>query len=225
MTAARAALPWYVHPAEDPAAWHRLAGRTPRPSFVVVNVHNGPGSPDDPWYPEALAQLRGTRLVGYVDLAYGERPVAEVAADVATWLDRYRVGGVMLDQFPADAASTRRCVEYVSAARRAGAGYVVGNPGVVPPLGHLALLDVTCVFEGSAEAYACFAPPSGLSRVPRNRVWHLVHSCPPDDLPRMTARAERLGAGHAFVTDRVMPHPWGGFPLMDTPVVVGASAS
>jgi hypothetical protein len=41
----------------------------------------------------------------------------------------------------------------------------------------------------------------------------------------MTQWAERLGAGHAFVTDRVMPHPWGGFPLMDTPVVVGASAS
>jgi hypothetical protein len=225
VTAARAALPWYVHPAEDPDAWQRLALQSPRPSFVVVNVHNGPGEPDDPWYPEALTQLRGTRLVGYVDLAYGERPVAEVAADVTTWLDVYRVGGVMLDQFPSDAASTRRCVEYVTAARRAGAGFVVGNPGVVPALGHLALLDVTCVFEGSADAYSRFTPPPALCRVPRNRVWHLVHSCPPDELAEVTARAERLGAGHAFVTDRSMPHPWGGFPMAGTPVTATRAAS
>ena len=219
MTAARPALPWYVHPAEDPGAWRRLAGHAPRPSFVVVNVHNGPGEPDDPWYPDALAQLRGTRLVGYVDLAYGQRPVADVVADVQRWLRTYRVGGVMLDQFPADTASTRRCVEYVTAVRRAGAGFVVGNPGVVPPLGHLALLDVTCVFEGSAAAYAGFVPPAGLGRVPRSRVWHLVHSCPPADLAEVTARAERMVAGHAFVTDRAMPHPWGGFPLAETPAM------
>jgi hypothetical protein len=225
VTAARAALPWYVHPAEDPGAWRQLALQTPRPSFVVVNVHNGPGEPGNPWYPEALTQLRGTRIVGYIDLAYGERPVAEVVADVATWLDVYRVGGVMLDQFPADAASTRRCLEYVTAARRAGAGFVVGNPGVVPALGHLALLDVTCVFEGTAEAYSRFTPPPALSRVPRNRVWHLVHSCPPDELAEVTARAERLGAGHAFVTDRSMPHPWGGFPMAGTPVAAGRAAS
>lgn len=222
MTAARQALPWYVHPAEDAGAWRRLSALTPRPSFVVVNVHNGPGEPDDPWYPGALAQLRGMRLVGYVDTAYGQRPVADVVADVDTWLRRYRVGGVMLDQLPADPASTRRCAEYVAAARRVGAGYVVGNPGVVPPLGHLALLDVTCVFEGPAAAYAAFAPPPSLSRVPRNRVWHLVHSCPPGDQTAVAARAERLGAGHAFVTDRTMPHPWGGFPLAETPAMAGS---
>ena len=119
----------------------------------------------------------------------------------------------MFDRFPADADSTDQCVDYVSGARRAGAGFVVGNPGVVPKLGFLALLDVTCVFEGTAAAYAAFRPPAGLTGVPRTRVWHLVHSCAPDQLAGVTARAASLGAGHTFVTDRTMPNPWTGFPL------------
>jgi hypothetical protein len=135
-----------------------------------------------------------------------------VLRDVRAWLDVYKVGGVMLDQLPASAASVGRCAEYVGAARRAGAGFVVGNPGVEPQLAHVAMLDVTCVFEGTADAHASFRPSSALGRVPRSRVWHLVHSCPPDLLDEVTERAGRLGAGHAFVTDRGMPHPWGGFP-------------
>jgi len=210
--AARTAVPWYVHPAEEPDAWDELAALTPRPSFVVVNIHDGPGDPGDPYYPAALARLRSMRLLGYVDVAYGERPTAEMLDDVRAWLDVHKVGGVMLDRMPADPASTEQCGAYVLAARRAGAGFVVGNPGVVPQLGHLAMLDVTCVFEGSADAYADFRPSAGLSRVPRGRVWHLVHGCPPTDVAAVTRRAGQLGAGHAFVTDRVMPHPWGGFP-------------
>ena len=213
MTAARLAIPWYVHPAEDPGAWTALATFPSRPSFVVVNVHDGPGEPADPYYPSALAQLRSVRVLGYVDVNYGDRAPGAVRDDVLQWLSSYRVGGVMLDRLPATAVSTERCARYVADARRAGAGFVAGNPGVVPQLGHLAMLDVTCVFEGDAEAYAGFRPSPGLSRVPRSRVWHLVHGCPADELAATTDRAGRLGAGHAFVTDRTMPHPCGGFPL------------
>lgn len=213
MTGARLAVPWYIHPAEDPAAWARLVAHRPRPSFVVVNPHDGPGERDDPYYPEALASLRTLRLLGYVDVAYGERPPEAVLDDVRSWLRWYRVGGVMFDRVPSDAGSTTRLREYVTGARRAGAGLVVGNPGVPPALAQLALLDVTCVFEGRAAEYAQFRPPAAFTRVPRGRMWHLVHTCPPDALEDVAAAAVRLGAGHAFVTDRGMPNPWAGFPV------------
>jgi hypothetical protein len=225
MSAVRPAVPWYIHPAEDPAAWQALAVSAPRPSFVVVNVHDGPGEADDPWYPEALRLLRGVRLVGYVDVDYGRRPRAEVSRDVCAWLDVHKVGGVMFDQLPSDAAGVARCASYVSDARRAGAGFVVGNPGVEPVLGYLAMLDVTCVFEGPAAAYADFRPSAALARVPRARVWHLVHGCPPEDLAAVTARAAGLGAGHAFVTDRTFPNPWAGFPESGRPRSDMAGAS
>jgi hypothetical protein len=191
----------------------------PRPSFVVVNVHNGPGDPTDPWYPAALATLRNTRVLGYVDVNYGERSPVDVLKDVRVWLGVHKVGGVMLDRFPTTVASTERCGEYITDARRAGAGFVAGNPGVEPLLGLLAMLDVACVFEGDAASYAEFRPSPGLSRVPRARVWHLVHSCPADELEAVNDRTARSGAGHAFVTDRVLPHPWGGFPLGGTSAI------
>lgn len=225
MSSVRTAVPWYVHPAEDPEAWARLASRRPRSSFVVVNVHDGPGGPGDPWYPAALEPLRGLRLLGYVDVAYGERAPADVQRDVRAWWDLYRIGGVMFDRFPSDAATTGRCVEYVFGARRATASFVAGNPGVVPALGHLALLDVTCVFEGSADDYAGFGHPAALRRVPRSRIWHLVHTCPAPAIGAVWERAGQLGAGHAFVTDRSMPHPWGGLPLSDRPEVGGKVTS
>jgi hypothetical protein len=212
MTVARLAIPWYVHPAEDPEAWGTLAAMTRRPSFVVANVHSGPGDAEDEWYPEALRQFRRQRVIGYVDLAYGERSPFDVQSDVVAWLRRYRVGGVMFDQAPSDDASTARLTEYVYAARRAGAGLVVGNPGVPPATGHLALFDITCVFEGTAADHAAFRRPPRLSRIPSGRMWHLVHTCPSEELAEATERAARLGAGHVFATDREMPHPWGGFP-------------
>jgi hypothetical protein len=213
VNAVHAGVPWYVHPAVDEHAWATLAQRRPRPSFVVINVHNGPGGPDDEWYPAAVSMLSRQRLLGYVDLGYGERSPREVQDDVRAWLDRYPVSGVMFDQYPSHRDSIGRCAEYVSAARSSGARFIVGNPGTVPDLGHLAMLDVTCVFEGSAAAYADFRPPAALGPVPPDRLWHLVHTCPPEDLEAVTARAALLGAGHTFVTDRVLPHPWGGFPI------------
>ena len=212
MSQARLAPPWYVHPAEDPQAWEELAHLEPRPSFVVVNVHDGPGDEDDPWYPEAVARLRSVRVLGYVDVDYGHRPAAAVLEDVRAWVHRYRVGGVMFDRFPSDVAGAVHLQPCVQRVREAGAGLVVGNPGVVPHPAHLALLDVTGVFEGDAAAYAAHQPPAWLARMPRRKVWHLVYGCPPEQIAATTARAGELGAGHAFVTDRTVPHPWGGFP-------------
>ena len=219
MSAARLAPPWYLHPAEDPGAWQRLGGLVPRPSFVVVNVHDGPGEEDDPWYPAAVAGLRRLRVLGYVDVDYGHRRAADVLDDVRAWVRRYRVGGVMLDRSPSDAAGVVHLQPLVERARDEGAGVVVGNPGVVPHPALLALLDVTGVFEGDAAAHAEHRPPGWLARLPRGRVWHLVHGCPPDQVAAVTERAGRLGAGHAFVTDRTLPHPWGGFPRDVRPAV------
>ena len=35
--------PWYIHPAQAPLAWQRLAEGAFGFGFVVVNIENGPG--------------------------------------------------------------------------------------------------------------------------------------------------------------------------------------
>ena len=73
-------------------------------------------------------------VVGYVDVGYGERAPADVLRDVQAWRRLYGISGVMFDRVPSDAASTPRLHEYVTGARRYGASFVVGNPGVPPAL-------------------------------------------------------------------------------------------
>ena len=51
------AVPWYIHPAQAPLAWQRLAEGAFGFGFVVVNIENGPGrGPQDPYYREPLAR-------------------------------------------------------------------------------------------------------------------------------------------------------------------------
>src|SRR3954469_15919892 len=98
-------LPLYVYPADDPDAWSAVT-RHGSGLTTVVNVHNGPGDRYDPTYGYAIAALAraGVPRLGYVDLDYGRRPLADVEADIAAW-SWYPVDGTFFDQAPSDAAS------------------------------------------------------------------------------------------------------------------------
>ncbi|MCC9177894.1 spherulation-specific family 4 protein [Arthrobacter sp. zg-Y750] len=210
MRAPRLALPWYIHPAEGPREWAWLAGQNV--SFAVVNVHNGPGGEHDAYYPQAIAGLGSTRLLGYVAVDYGQRPPADVARDVQAWQRIYGLDGIMFDELPSGAGSLDRCAEYAASARAAGIRFLAANPGVFPTPGHVRLFNVTSVFEGTAADYARFRHPAWAQNVPPARLWHLVHSCDPAQIAGVRLAAGHRGAGHAFVTDRSMPTPWLGPP-------------
>jgi hypothetical protein len=64
-------------------------------------------------------------------------------------------------------------------------------------------------FEDTADAYARRSP-----RIPAGpaATCHLVHAAPADTHDAVLARAARLGAAYAFVTDRGLPNPWDGLP-------------
>lgn len=212
MSAARFALPWYVHPAEAPREWAWLAARRREVSFVVVNVHNGPGPDNDEYYPDAVALLRGIRILGYVSVRYGQRSVAEVGKEIAKWQRLYRVDGIMLDELPATETSLARCAQYAAAARAAGVTFLAANPGIFPPPAHLDLFDVAAVFEGTAASYADLQHPVWARTVPPHRLWHLVYECAPEQIEAIRDSAGRRGAGHVFATDRSLPNPWLGPP-------------
>ncbi|KAD3515440.1 hypothetical protein GD627_14395 [Arthrobacter yangruifuii] len=211
MSRPRLALPWYVHPAEAPREWNWLAARRDV-AFAVVNVHNGPGTENDAYYPDALALLRGIRTLGYVPVHYGERSVTDVAAEIDHWQRRYRVDGIMLDELPATDAGLASCTRYAGAARAAGVPFLAANPGTFPPRAVLDLFDVTGVFEGTAESYAGFRHPAWAWNVPPHRLWHLVYGCAPQRIAAVADRAGRHGAGYVFATDRSLPNPWLGPP-------------
>jgi hypothetical protein len=208
-------VPAYAHPLADPAAWQRLVTLAPSLRAVIVNVHNGPGEAEDAAYPDVLKALQeaGVRTVGYVDTDYGRRPIGEVVADVETWLARYDVRGVFLDQVASGLDLLDQYADITVAARARGADYVVLNPGAVPHPGYLDLANVTITFEGPWRDYRKLTEPEWVRRLPPARFAHLVHEVPDAEaLGAAFGRARRHHVRTFYATTGGGTNPWSVIP-------------
>jgi hypothetical protein len=87
---------------------------------------------------------------------------------------------------------------------------VVLNPGTVPHPGYSGIADVLVTFEDTAQRYRQSRPATGPTGPAAT--CHLVHGAPVATHRDVLARAVRLGAGYAFVTDRTLPNPWDRLP-------------
>ncbi|MEV6105536.1 spherulation-specific family 4 protein [Streptomyces sp. NPDC051940] len=203
-------VPLYVHPAVDPRPWRRLAALAPSLYGTVLNAADGPGDAPDAAYADACAALRsaGVRVLGYVDLAYGDRPAAEVAKDVLRHREWYGVEGTFLDRAPAGADRLPGVRAVVRAARSEGARTVVLNPGVHPDPDYAAVADLLVTFEGSWQAYTQTPVPAWTRRHRAERFCHLVHGVP-DGLQDLVVRlARQRGAGVHCAVPGGGPNPW-----------------
>jgi hypothetical protein len=195
-------LPLYVHPLADPPAWDSLCHGGDRVT-AIVNVHDGPGEQRDEVYAEAIGRLHksGVRMLGYVDLDYGNRANGEVWCDIVGWA-RYPVGGIFFDRVPSDETG----LLYVGQVVRAVRGSVVLNPGTRCAPGYAALADVVCTFEGPWTSYR---------DLEGGRDWpnaaHLVYGVPEGELGTATALLLSR-APHGLITDLDWPLPYLGLP-------------
>ncbi|WP_406192746.1 spherulation-specific family 4 protein [Streptomyces sp. NBC_01017] len=206
-------VPLYVHPAEDPGAWHRLITRAAHTYAVVLNPANGPGRAPDPAFVKAAEALRaaGARLLGYLDTDYGAREHAEITADLRRHQEWYAVDGCFLDQVPAAPDALPDCRRLVRSARRLGASTVVLNPGVHPAPGYARLADLTVTFEGPWSRYVSdFSRPSWTERLPPDRLCHLVYGVPEPLVPLAMRTAHERGAGVCGPVTGEPPNPWSG---------------
>ncbi|MFD7462084.1 MULTISPECIES: spherulation-specific family 4 protein [unclassified Streptomyces] len=204
-------IPLYVHPAEDPAAWHRLITCAARTYGVVLNPANGPGEAPDPAFVAAAGALRaaGARLLGYVDTDYGARDAVRITADLRRHQEWYGVDGCFLDQVTAAPHGLPACRRLVRSVRRLGVSTVVLNPGVHPAPGYARLADLTVTFEGPWSTYvSTFSRPSWTARQPPERFCHLVYGVPEPLVPLAVRTASERGAGVCGPVTGEPPNPW-----------------
>lgn len=204
-------IPLYVHPAEDPGAWHRLIRSAADTYGVVLNPANGPGERPDPAFAAAASALRaaGARLLGYVDTDYGIRDDAEIADEVRRHREWYAADGCFLDRVTATADGLSACRRLVRALRRQGAGTVVLNPGVHPAVGYARLADLTVTFEGHWSTYvSAFSRPAWTARQAPERLCHLVYGVPEALVPLAVRTAHERGAAVCGPVTGELPNPW-----------------
>ncbi len=174
------AVPAYINPLADPAAWLRLASSAPGSlGFAVVNVINGPDYvPKDEWTSAIKnASASGVKLVGYVDTGYlgttGQRtrlgstdPVdwmSQIQHDINAWYQFYGsdLTGIFFDQTQNACGPTGDSNDWAALYRTLSDGVerlhpgaiTVLNPGTNVPQCYENAADVIVTFEGSYESY------------------------------------------------------------------------
>jgi len=211
----RLGIPVYADPDVHPEIWAGIA-RAPAGSLVIINPDSGAGAGRDARYRARVeaAHALGHVVYGYVDTAYGERPLAAAAAEIVRHHSWFGVDGVFFDQVPGTADGLAHYAQLTAIARARGllVAFNMGQANVDPRFAELA--DVIAVFEGPAPAHAETRFPDWMYEDSRRaRLWHLVFDAP--DEHALRTALERAAAGPCevvFITDGTAPNPWYRLP-------------
>ncbi len=216
----RLLVPAYIYPAgEDRKQWRRLTDAAPKVDLVVVvNPRSGPGPERNPDYAAAIAEAagRGVRLIGYVDLEFGDRQVTKIKADIDAWLRFYPlVTGFFLDRQPCDAAHAAFVSEVGSYAREKRPGaLLIGDPGQTCDDSFLSrhAVDVACVFA-RPDGFSAFELPENLRTFQPSQFAALAYQVPDAQAMRALLKEAIIKRiGYIYVTDGKSPNPWAGLP-------------
>ncbi|MFJ9112638.1 spherulation-specific family 4 protein [Streptomyces sp. NPDC102283] len=222
-------VPGYAHPLLAPAEWAELVRPGTPLHWAVLNIADGPGARPDPHCLEAAGRLRnareralhgcspddtvrasGGRLLGHLDLAWGERPFEELIADARSFIDWYRISGFYLARCPAERAglpAVRRLTGTLHALLAEsdsadGGGRLVLGHGTHPYPGYAEAADQLVTFQGSWTDYRWSQVAEWTADYPPARFAHFVHGVPRTHLEEAMRIARWQGAGTIFFTDR-----------------------
>ncbi|KNB52403.1 spherulation-specific family 4 protein [Streptomyces caatingaensis] len=210
MTERSLLVPLYVHPGAEPGPWERLVRAAPALRGVVLNAADGPGPRPDPSFRAVAARLRaaGAPLLGYVDTAYGRRPLRDAVADLRRHRRWYGVDGVFYDRAAAEAELLPRYRRLALVSRTLGARTVVLNPGTHPDPGYAEVADLLVTFEGPWEAYRSAGIPAWTSDHLPTRFCHLVYGVPQERAGLVARTAGRRGAAVHCAVPGNGENPW-----------------
>jgi len=187
------------------------------PAFVVINPANGPGTVEDGVWRRAIKKLHGVGAVciGYIQINYTNRPIADAKADIDQWQTLYpQIDGIFIDEFPWDNVQTKidYCKELRDYIHKKGFYPAVANPG--SPISEQYYIqdaaDHFIIWETST--YPTEADLAGgdwedaPQEHPYERQGAMVHSQSTLDYSKL--RLMQKYCSFIWVTHDTMPNPW-----------------
>lgn len=210
----RFGVPAYVYPTLGPEMWETLTADLGPLDLVVATPDSGPGDSVDPNYSAVITAMAAkTPVYGYIDSGFEVVPAVDVTPQVDDWQTFYpEISGIFFDEVTssgADLVYLQAVADYVHGADLKFAlnpGQPIIDDEVIP------MADVICNFEGTAADYLALDFPANAFTTARSKWWHLIHTCDPEDLEAVFAKARASNCGRIFVTDTGMPLPWDHLP-------------
>jgi hypothetical protein len=210
----RAFVPAYF----SQSAWSQATSSRPAPSAMILNPSTGMGAGTAP-NPAFLgvvkqAQAVGTTILGYSSTASGQRPIAQIEADVRNYRAWYGVTGIFLDVVNPVASELPYYQQLASYIRRViPGGSVWLNPGIYPDQQYMSVGNVVVVFEGTYLQYLNDQVPSWARSFPADKFADTVYGA------SSTAQADSAislsrsrNAGYVYVTNLTGSNPYNALP-------------
>jgi hypothetical protein len=198
--------------------WQRLFRATEAVEIIAVaNVDSGPGKARKPDYTAVVsgAVKAKVTLIGYVSTDRGNRPPADVKADVDRWFQFYpELQGIFFDEQAPDVEHVDYYLDVCGYARQKRPGArIVTNPGGDCDKEYVtrAVADVVCLTERDHEIGIRL--PAWAKRERPDRFAALVYQIKkPAQMQQVVREMVAKGFGYLFVTDGTQPNPWDHLP-------------
>jgi hypothetical protein len=196
--------------------WQRIIADAPTVGMIIFNPASGPGTATNPAYPPVIAQAQaaGIRVLGYVSTQYGQRPEADIDADVNGYYNLYSPSGIYFAEGPMenDCDSLQPLYQRITALARSRSSstYVAIGTHFCPTF--ITFSDLMVEFAETYSMYQSYVEPSWMPAGSPERFCHFVSEVPDGDAAAVLSRAIRLGAGWVFATDGTAPNPWSALP-------------
>ena len=199
------------------AFWTQAIDSRPAPSVIILDITGmGAGTTPVPHFQALVAKAHaaGINILGYSSTEYGQRPAAEVEADVRNYEAWYHVNGMFLDL---TASTTGELGYYQNLASFIHSSIPQSliwlNPGDFPAQGYMSVGNVVMVFEGSYASYRQLQVPGWVSHYDPSRFVNVVYATSGSDLPSAVSLAGSRRAGYLYVTDLpASPNPYNALP-------------
>lgn len=213
-------VPAYFYPAGDGLReWDRLiAAASDAKLIAVANPASGPGEAFDTNYKRVIRRgvRAGVEIIGYVATAYGDRPAAEVKADIDRWLKFYpAISGFFFDALAGDAGQVAHYADlYAYVKERLPDGLVVANRGASCDRDYFErpAADVICIFE-NRQGFDVFRRPADLPASAAGRLAVLLYNVTgATEMRKHLTRAAGERITYSYLTDDVEKNPWDRLP-------------
>lgn len=199
------------------AFWNGAIDSHPAPSVIILDITGvGAGTAPEPHFQALVdkAHAAGIKILGYSSTEYGQRPAAQVEADVRNYQAWYHANGMFLDLTASDTGELgyyQNLAGYIHSTIPQSLIWL--NPGDFPAQGYMSVGDVVMVFEGSYAGYRQLQVPGWVSHYDPSRFVNVVYATSRSDLAGAVSLAGSRRAGYLFVTDLPgSPNPYGALP-------------
>jgi hypothetical protein len=207
--------------------WDEIADAADQVDITaIINPSNGPGGSGDPNadYLYGLSDLAagGVNMMGYVFTDYGNRPIADVKADIDKYYTDYvfsaglPFSGVFFDEAAsgADQALEDYYGElYAYAKSYAEFDTVVLNHGINASESYTQYADINIVYEGSYTNWLDYDPDAYLPDYSADQFGAFVHSTSSaSDMENAIDLAVDRGIDNLLITNDMLVNPWDTLP-------------